>query len=166
MGSPMTFIILPKVSGPTGILIGAPVSRTLWPRTRPSVPSIAIVLTVFSPEDTHGKGQWFIPGIWTRTAVFKHAHFSTLTKMLCHLEHQPAVTVRHLQCVENGREAFIKLDVHHSTNYCHYAAIGQSCLSSRGTVSPAWKDNDRNTLFQLDWWLQTIMHSREVRRAG
>lgn len=28
IGSPMTFMILPKVSGPTGILIGAPESRT------------------------------------------------------------------------------------------------------------------------------------------
>lgn len=53
MGSPMTFIILPKVSGPTGIRMGAPVSRTFWPRTRPSVPSMAMVLTVFSPEWMH-----------------------------------------------------------------------------------------------------------------
>ncbi len=28
IGSPMTFMILPNVSGPTGILIGAPVSTT------------------------------------------------------------------------------------------------------------------------------------------
>lgn len=49
IGSPMTFMILPKVSGPTGILIGAPESRTFWPLTRPSVPSMAMVLTVLSP---------------------------------------------------------------------------------------------------------------------
>lgn len=53
MGSPMTFIILPRVSGPTGILMGAPVSRTFCPRTRPSVPSIAMVRTVFSPAKQH-----------------------------------------------------------------------------------------------------------------
>jgi len=46
----MTFIILPRVSGPTGILIGAPVSTTSWPRTNPSVESIAIVLTLESPK--------------------------------------------------------------------------------------------------------------------
>lgn len=38
MGSPMTFMIRPRHSGPTGIMIGAPVSMTLVPRTRPSVP--------------------------------------------------------------------------------------------------------------------------------
>merc|ERR1719348_1035228 len=50
MGSPMTLMIRPKVSSPTGILMGEPVSTTDWPRTRPSVPSMAIVLTVFSPK--------------------------------------------------------------------------------------------------------------------
>ena len=48
--SPMTFMILPKVSGPTGILIGAPESRTSWPLTKPSVPSMAVVLAVLSPK--------------------------------------------------------------------------------------------------------------------
>ena len=40
MGSPITLIMRPRVSSPTGILIGAPVSVTAWPRTRPSVPKI------------------------------------------------------------------------------------------------------------------------------
>jgi len=35
---------------PTGILMGAPVALTAWPRTRPSVPSIAMHRTVFSPR--------------------------------------------------------------------------------------------------------------------
>ena len=38
IGSPVTFMIRPSVPGPTGILIGEPVSATLWPRTKPSVP--------------------------------------------------------------------------------------------------------------------------------
>ena len=38
IGSPVTFIMRPRVPGPTGILIGAPVSWTSLPRTRPSVP--------------------------------------------------------------------------------------------------------------------------------
>ena len=50
IGSPITFMILPKVSGPTGILIGAPVSTTYWPLTKPSVESIAMVLTLESPK--------------------------------------------------------------------------------------------------------------------
>ena len=49
-GSPITLIILPKVSGPTGTLIGDPVSVTLSPLLRPSVLSIAIVLTAVSPK--------------------------------------------------------------------------------------------------------------------
>merc|ERR1719309_255680 len=50
MGSPMTLMILPRVSSPTGILMGEPVSTTAWPLTRPSVPSMAMVRTVFSPK--------------------------------------------------------------------------------------------------------------------
>lgn len=46
----MTFIILPNVSGPTGIVIGLPVSMTSYPLTRPSVASRAIVLTLVSPK--------------------------------------------------------------------------------------------------------------------
>ena len=46
----MTFIIRPNVSGPTGILIGAPVSATYCPLTKPSVESIAIVRTLESPK--------------------------------------------------------------------------------------------------------------------
>src|SRR3984957_19643769 len=40
----------PSVSGPTGTVIGPPVSTTSWPRTRPSVLSIAIQRTVRSPS--------------------------------------------------------------------------------------------------------------------
>lgn len=50
IGSPITLIILPSVSGPTGIVMGPPVSLHFWPLTRPSVPSIAMVRTVFSPN--------------------------------------------------------------------------------------------------------------------
>ena len=34
--------------------MGEPISTQTFPRTRPSVPSIAIVLTVFSPEEGGG----------------------------------------------------------------------------------------------------------------
>src|SRR5690349_1894552 len=49
-GSPMTFMMRPSVPSPTGTAIGWPVSATSWPRTRPSVASIAMVRTVFSPR--------------------------------------------------------------------------------------------------------------------
>jgi hypothetical protein len=48
-GSPITFSILPSTSLPTGIWIGSAVLTTSMPRTSPSVVSMAIVRTVFSP---------------------------------------------------------------------------------------------------------------------
>src|SRR5580658_3934556 len=50
IGSPMTLMMRPNVPAPTGTMIGLPVSVTCWPRTRPSVVSIAIVRTVDSPR--------------------------------------------------------------------------------------------------------------------
>ena len=50
IGSPITFMMRPRVFGPTGTLIGLPVSLTGPPRTRPSVESMAMVRTVFSPR--------------------------------------------------------------------------------------------------------------------
>src|SRR5215475_3426937 len=50
IGSPMTFMMRPSVPSPTGTSIGWPVSVTSWPRTRPSVVSIAMVRTVDSPR--------------------------------------------------------------------------------------------------------------------
>ena len=49
-GSPMTFKMRPRHSGPTGMAMGAPVSRASIPRTRPSELSMAMVRTVFSPR--------------------------------------------------------------------------------------------------------------------
>src|SRR5262249_46859595 len=49
-GAPMTLMMRPNVPSPTGRAIGSPVSVTSWPRTRPSVASIAMVRTVDSPR--------------------------------------------------------------------------------------------------------------------
>jgi hypothetical protein len=48
-GSPVTFMIRPSVSLPTGTEIGAPVSVAGMPRRRPSVESMAMLRTVLSP---------------------------------------------------------------------------------------------------------------------
>ena len=50
IGSPMTFMMRPSVFGPTGTRICEPVALTVWPRVRPSVESMAIVRTTFSPR--------------------------------------------------------------------------------------------------------------------
>ena len=49
-GSPTTLMMRPSVPSPTGTVIGSPVSVTSWPRTRPSLVSMAIVRTVDSPR--------------------------------------------------------------------------------------------------------------------
>src|ERR1700728_3350740 len=49
-GSPITLMMRPSVPAPTGTLIGSPVSLTSWPRTSPSVVSMAMVRTVDSPR--------------------------------------------------------------------------------------------------------------------
>src|SRR5713101_2913608 len=49
-GSPMTLMMRPSVPSPTGTVIGPPLSLTSWPRTRPSVESMATVRTVDSPK--------------------------------------------------------------------------------------------------------------------
>ena len=46
----MTFKMRPKISGPTGMAIGAPVFTTLMPRDKPSEESMAMVRTVDSPR--------------------------------------------------------------------------------------------------------------------
>ena len=69
IGWPITFIILPKVSGPTGTLIGAPVFWTASPLFRPSVLSIAIVLTLFSPRCCATSKTSLFPELSTSNAV-------------------------------------------------------------------------------------------------
>src|SRR5215475_3064399 len=46
----MTLMMRPSVPSPTGTAIGSPVSETSWPRTSPSLVSIATVRTVDSPR--------------------------------------------------------------------------------------------------------------------
>src|SRR5476651_1823292 len=50
IGSPITFMMRPRVAGPTGTRMGVPVSITSWPRVRPSVVSMAMARTAFSPR--------------------------------------------------------------------------------------------------------------------
>ena len=73
VASPITFISRPSVSGPTGTAIGPPVLRTSIPRTRPSVVSIAMQRTVFSPRccatsSTRFHCSSLTPGFETRRA--------------------------------------------------------------------------------------------------
>jgi hypothetical protein len=50
IGWPTTFMMRPNTPGPTGVWIEVPVSDTGWPRVRPSVVSMAMVRTMFSPR--------------------------------------------------------------------------------------------------------------------
>jgi len=49
-GSPITFMMRPRVPLPTGTRMPSPVFITDWPRVRPSVESMAMQRTVFSPR--------------------------------------------------------------------------------------------------------------------
>lgn len=71
----MTLMMQPSVSGPTGMVMEAPVSFTFWPQTRPSVPSLAITRTTISPK-MHGD-----------------------------LEDQLVLSARDLKGIENGQES-------------------------------------------------------------
>src|SRR5262245_56909744 len=63
-GSPTTLMMRPSVPSPTGTAIGWPVSVTSWPRTRPSLMSIATVRTVDSPRcwatSSTSRLPWFL----------------------------------------------------------------------------------------------------------
>src|SRR5262245_32934632 len=63
-GSPITFMMRPSVSSPTGTAIAAPVSVTSWPRTSPSVESMATVRTVFSPKCCATSSTRRLPRFW------------------------------------------------------------------------------------------------------
>ncbi len=71
----------PSVPSPTGTEIGWPVSVTSWPRTRPSLVSMAMVRTVDFAE------------------------------MLGDFEHQAIALVRGLQRVENRRQMVLEMHV-------------------------------------------------------
>ena len=71
----------PSVSSPTGTAIGSPVSVTSWPRTRPSVVSMAMVRTV------------------------------DLAEMLRDFEHQAVAVVRGLERVQDRRQVALELHV-------------------------------------------------------
>ena len=78
--SPTTFIILPKVSGPTGTLMGDPVLITSSPLFSPSVASIAIVLTSFSPRCCATSKINLFPELFVSRAVYiSGSSFSKLT---------------------------------------------------------------------------------------
>ena len=74
-GSPMTFRMRPSTSLPTGIDdAGRRVFFTAMPRTRPSVESMAMVRTVFSPRCCATSRTRFslrssMPGLVTVSAV-------------------------------------------------------------------------------------------------
>src|SRR6185295_6771130 len=68
-GSPITFMMRPRVSSPTGTAIAAPVSVTSWPRTKPSVASMATVRTVLSPKCWATSSTKRLPRFWVSSAL-------------------------------------------------------------------------------------------------
>ena len=56
--------------------------------------------------------------------------------MLSHLQDQPALSPGHLQGVQDGGQAFVELDVHHSADDGNDAAVGDDGLGGRGNIAP------------------------------
>src|SRR4051794_501579 len=67
-GSPMTLMMRPSVPRPTGTAIGSPVSRTSWPRVRPSEVSMATQRTVDSPSCWATSRTRRLPWFWVSSA--------------------------------------------------------------------------------------------------
>ena len=70
-------MILPKVSGPTGTIIADPVLVTLSPLFNPSVVSIAMVLTVFSPKCCATSKTNLLPALSHSKAIRISGKFSS-----------------------------------------------------------------------------------------
>src|ERR1051326_2213177 len=70
--SPTTFMMRPSVPSPTGTAIGWPLSVTSWPRTRPSLESIATERTVDSPRcwatSSTSRRPWLVVSMALRIA--------------------------------------------------------------------------------------------------
>ena len=64
-----------------------------------------------------------------------------LTQMLCHFQYESGRAFLDLQGVQNGRQSFLKLNVHHSANDGHYLprglSTGRCSRCSLGVLSPA-----------------------------
>lgn len=73
----------------------------------------------------------------TQTWFGKINKKKVLTKMLSHLEHQPTITVGHLQGIENWWQALIELDVHDGSDHSHDASVGRGSLGRCGSITPA-----------------------------
>ena len=128
MGSPVTLTIRPRVPGPTGMVMGAPVSRAGAPRVRPSVPrmgyqyleqrhgdhtkcsrqkgsylpSIAMVRTTFSPKCCFER-------VSHRNLVLSIGFF--ISNTYSNLENELLAVVLGLNGVENGGK-LLTLELH------------------------------------------------------
>ena len=56
--------------------------------------------------------------------------------MLGHLQNQPALSAGHFQGVQDGGQAFVELDIHHSADDGNDATVGDDGLGSRGHIAP------------------------------
>jgi len=113
-------------------MMGAPVSLTSWPRTNPSVASIEIVRTVFSPTNT-------APMDKKKDRKYGVVDEAKRTQVLGDLEDQAggAGGDLDLQGVEDGRQGAVELHVHDGTDDLrHHAALHRHA----GRVAPRWQN--------------------------
>ena len=117
IGSPVTLRIRPRVAAPTGMVMGAPVSVTLKPRTRPSVPveveSVHRCVRI-SPTSTYRPWQCIGRHSDQDVAVFPvRLSFQTFVGCSTYsdLEHKLLAVVGGLKGVQNRRQlSTVELD--------------------------------------------------------
>lgn len=105
IGSPMTFMMRPRQAGPTGMRMGAPVSTTAWPRTRPSVPAHG--------DDKKKSGLIREPGSRKQRTVHGDGADRVLSQVHRNLEDEAVLEALDLERVEDrGKVVSIELDLH------------------------------------------------------
>lgn len=72
-----------------------------------------------------------------KTAVI--TPLQVLTKMLCHFQDEPGITASHFQGVQDGREAFIELDIDNGSDDSNNTPIGGGSSSCRCNIVSACK---------------------------
>ena len=94
-GSPITLMMRPSISSPTGTMMGAPVSATGVPRTRPSV-------------EVHGDGANRV-----------------LAEMLRHFENEAIALIGGLQSIQDFRQVIVEFHVDDSADHLRDVTRGR-----------------------------------------
>lgn len=172
-GSPTTFIILPKVSRPTGTYIGKRgLASCGFPRLQQhaSIPFNSCLCLVKDLVRRHhttveiiisNYHDWraCVDNVLASDKTFCRVHSngtdSVLSQMLCYLQHQPVVHSFYLERSQDGRKLIVELHINHSSNNLCF----KTYMKTHENMSSAQLLNQYHTLYTLaafvSWHLPT-----------